>query len=230
MSDVARHTDVQASPTAQEWDRWVELLVQPQPQATDAFFLKDFLVPILGPLFSIGESWERESDKNSGLSSSSLSKATETLPQPSPPEEVSQSRPAHCPRPSQASQPHCPFLFTLGGELLQSLSAVLAPFVCFEVKLRLCSRIYCKFHGSPSAQDLSTNPLGLLSPPGDKCQLTQERTGVYRYGGGMHKNQSCPQAGSTGREQTKQPACHPLTPLFTDLNRKEEPGPQKPQF
>lgn len=32
----------------------------------------------------------------------------------------------HCPRPFEAPHPHCPFLFTVRVELLQSLSAVLA--------------------------------------------------------------------------------------------------------
>lgn len=139
----------------------------------------------------------------------------------------------HCPRPSEAPRPHCSFLFTLGVELLQSLSAVLAllfvlkssynfapGFIANSIYLPLCPGSQCKSFRSSL-------------PTEDKCQLTQERIGV---GGGTNKGQSCPQAGSTGDSQITQrgtdtAACPSpsLHPFLIDLNRKGEPGPKKSQ-
>lgn len=155
--------------------------------------------------FSMGESWEKERQTTAGACLPlPLARPQRLCPSPLLQRKSASLALLHCPRPSEAPQPHCPFLFTLGDELLQSLSALLAllfvlkssydfapGFIANSMYLSLC----------PGSQHKSFRA---ALPTEDKCQLTQERKGVDRYGGGRHKGQGCPQAGSMGESHITQ--------------------------
>lgn len=124
----------------------------------------NLLVPILRMSFQKGKSWKTKW-QTTALPASSFSshEAAETFPHNLSPREEVGGQPA--PDPSLAVPvlrrllgPSLPFSVYTGRGASAELKCSSGPFVCFQVKLQVCSWIFCKFHISSSVQGLCTNP------------------------------------------------------------------------